>query len=176
MSRRNESISYFAFVTSRPLYLVSCILLFITCTFSKECDKVSDSSKRYIPRVFVATYEGPNAILADEASAAMNLGSCRTTAEHAAEMVKAFEAFGADLEPVRDNPYKSYDGAQFSITPYVLNPETMSAIRLNSFFEYAQVTSTPLLFTSWALVAKTDLKGQDKRLPSGYWVFYGMIR
>lgn len=156
------------------LLSVVSILLLIPYMSAQECEQKLQGPR--FSRIMVSTYKGPNAVIANRTMAAQILGDCRSTNEHAEEMFRYFEGFGIDLSPMRVNPYEVYDARNFTVTPYGVNPKGHYRVIATSTFDYAQVTNSPMLFSSWVLSAKTDLNGPLRKLPTGHWAISGMFR
>lgn len=137
----------------------------------QECDQNFAIPEIIYPRTFVAFYEGGPSQIGNRTSAAGVLGDCWSTEEHAAMMLEYFEGFGVDH---KGDPYVPYHDMKFSVLPYV--SDQSGNVVLTSFYEYAEVVDTSLLFSSWIVLANADLNGPRGTIPSGYWLMYGMFR
>lgn len=118
---------------------------------------------------------GQEDVIGNETTAERVVGGCLSIQEHVANMKRFFGDFGIDLNLLR-NIYKGIDNERFTVQSYDMSPETDLRVILSSFYEYAQVTFAPTIYTTVVLTAKSDLIGPQKRLPAEYSSYYGLLR
>lgn len=158
------------------MYLLTASLILLSSQFmAQECPQDFSKPQFHFPRIFILKGFDSGALQSNETVAAKNLGTCRTTREHAEGMIKYVKKFGIDLSGIRD-PYEAIDDDRYSITPYVRDPKGFYRMVMTSFYEYGRVAYANLTFSSWAIVSKTELNGPEKTLPAGNWALYGVFR
>lgn len=90
-------------------------------------------------------------------------------------MKQFFETFGIDLSTMAD-PFENFDKERFVISPFGVHPDGDYRVLLSSFYSYAEVSNAKVTFAGWALHAKVQIDGAERRLTPGSRAAYGMYR